>query len=85
MAHIYGMPGIPEWAGWFSEELKTHHAVTQVLGIGCAPVIVKATKEQLLDWLSWGVESEAIRFPSESGSIRWPKISLEDIFIGTIN
>ena len=30
------------------------------LGIGCEPVIVKGQKEQFLDWLSWGVESEAI-------------------------
>ena len=37
IAHIYGIPGIPEWASWFSEELKTHHAMTQVLGLGCDP------------------------------------------------
>ena len=28
------------------------------------PSIVKGEKEQFLDWLSWGVESEAIRFPA---------------------
>jgi hypothetical protein len=81
IAHIYGIPGIPDWAGWFSEELKTHHSMTQVLGIGCNPVIVKATKKQFLDWLSWGVESEAIRFPSESGSIHWSTLGLRDLFI----
>src|SRR5581483_10174751 len=81
LAHIYGIPGVPEWAEWFSEELKAHHAMSHILGIGCDPVMVKGTKEQFLDWLSWGVESEAIRFPAATGSIRWPSISLPRIFL----
>jgi hypothetical protein len=80
IAHIYGIPGIPEWADWFAYELDTHHAIVHALGIGCDPVIVKGEKEQFLDWLSWGVECGAIPFPAETGSIRWPSMSLEDIF-----
>jgi hypothetical protein len=80
IAHMYGIPGIPEWAEWFAGELNTHHALIQAVGIGCDPVIVKGEKEQFLDWLSWGVESEAIRFPTQTGSIRWPGVSLQDIF-----
>jgi hypothetical protein len=80
IAHIYGIPGIPEWADWFADELDTHHALIHALGIGCDPVIVKGEKEQFLDWLSWGVESGAIPFPTHTGSIRWPAMSLEDIF-----
>jgi len=81
IAQIYGIPGVPEWAEWFSEELKTHRAMSHILGIGCDPVAVKGTKEQFLDWLSWGVESEAIRFPAEAGSIRWPSSRLGDIIV----
>jgi len=81
IAQIYGIPGVPEWADWFREELKTHHALSQVLAIGCDPVAVKGTKEQFLDWLSWGVESEAIRFPAATGSIHWPNADLEEIFL----
>jgi len=80
IAHIYGIPGIPEWADWFAHELDTHHAIIQALGIGCNPVIVKGEKEQFLDWLSWGVESGAIPLPADTVSIRWPSVSLEDIF-----
>jgi hypothetical protein len=80
IAHIYGIPGIPEWANWFADELDTHHALIHALGIGCDPVIVKGEKEQFLDWLSWGVESAAIPFPTQTGSIRWPGVSLEEIF-----
>ncbi len=45
------LPGVPDWADCFSDELKTHPAVTDVLGIGCDPVIVKGTKDDILDWL----------------------------------
>ena len=80
VAYIHGIPGLPEWADWFAGELEAHKAITQVLGIGCAPVLVKGEKEQFLSWLSWGVESEAIRFPLETGSIHRPSLGLKDIF-----
>lgn len=80
IAEIYGIPGLPDWAGWFADELEAHHAVTRALGIGCHPVIVRGTKGEYLDWLSWGVESEAVRFPTATGAVRWPGLSLRDVF-----
>ena len=80
IADIYGIPGIPGWADWFECELNTHHAIAPALGIGCNPIIVKGEKEQFLDWLSWGVESDAVRLPDEAGPIRWPAVSLNHIF-----
>ncbi len=80
VAEIFGIPGIPGWADWFEGELNTHHAIAPMLGIGCNPLIIKGEKEQFLDWLSWGVESDAVRFPDEAGPIRWPAMRLEDIF-----
>jgi hypothetical protein len=80
LAHIHGIPGMPEWADWFAGELRTHRAIIPTLGFGCAPVLIKGEKEKFLDCLSWGVESGAIRFPVETGSIRWPSLGLKDIF-----
>jgi hypothetical protein len=81
IADLYGIPGMPDWAEWFMNELKTHHAITPALGVGCRPVIISGEKEQFLDWLSWGVESGAIHLPVENGSIHWPSLSLKDIFL----
>ena len=81
IAHTHGIPGMPDWADWFAGELKTHRAIMPALGIGCEPVIVKGQKEQFLDWLSWGVESEAISVPAQTGSIRWPRFNLESLFL----
>jgi hypothetical protein len=83
LAHIHGIPGMPEWADWFAGELETHRAIMPALGIGCDPVIVKGQKEQFLDWLSWGVESEAINLPAKTGPIRWPNSSLKQTFLST--
>jgi hypothetical protein len=80
VAEIYGIPGIPDWADWFEDELNTHHAIASTLGIGCNPVIIKGEKEQFLDWLSWGVESGAVTFPLGSGAISWPSLTLNDVF-----
>ena len=78
---IHGIPGMPDWADWFAGELETHKAIIRALGIGCAPVLVKGEKEQFLSWLSWGVESGAVSLPAETGSIRWPSLSLQDLFL----
>jgi hypothetical protein len=43
-------------------------------------VLIKGKKEQFLDWLSWGVESGAVKLPAEPGSVRWPSLNLQDIF-----
>jgi hypothetical protein len=81
LAHIHGIPGIPEWADWFAGELETHKAIIRALGVGCAPVLIKGQKEQFLDWLSWGVESGAVKVPAELGSVRWANLNLQDIFL----
>jgi hypothetical protein len=72
---------MPDWADWFAGELEMHQAIIRALGIGCVPVLVKGEKEQFLSWLSWGVESGAVSLPAETGSIRWPGLSLEDLFL----
>ena len=43
IAQRYGLPVVPEWAMWFSEELQRRKAITPLTGIGCSPVIVKGT------------------------------------------
>jgi hypothetical protein len=80
VAHIHGIPGMPEWAEWFAGELYSHKAIIPALGIGCRPVLIKGEKEQFLDWLSWGVETGVIRLPAETGPVRWPSLGLKDLF-----
>jgi hypothetical protein len=80
LAHIHGIPGIPEWADWFHAQLERHKAVIPALGIGCSPVLIKGNKEQFLSWLSDGLWSGSIQLPAETGPIRWPSLDLRRTF-----
>jgi len=80
LAHIHGLPGIPEWAGWFHRQLSRYDSLVPLLGIGCQPVLVKGNREQFLSWLSEGVRTGQLPFPQQSGPIQWPRINLGQLF-----
>jgi hypothetical protein len=79
LAHVHGLPGVPEWAEWFHKKLAMHQAIIPLLGVGCAPVLIKGKKEQFLAWLKEGVESESLSFPERSGPIQWPRLTLSTV------
>jgi hypothetical protein len=80
LAHMHGLPGVPEWAEWFHSQLGRHNSLVPLLGIGCQPVLVKGNKERFLGWLSEGVRAGHLSFPQHSGSIQWPAVSLGQLF-----
>lgn len=79
LAHIHGLPGIPQWAGWFYRQLESHGAIIPLLGIGCQPVSIEGNKQQFLSWLGQGVRSGELDFPSKTGPIQWPGSTLADL------
>jgi hypothetical protein len=80
LAHIHGLPGVPEWADWFYRQLESHKALMPLLGIGCQPVLIKGTKQQFLSWIGKGVRSGQLEFPSKMGPIQWGGSTLTDLF-----
>jgi len=80
LAQIHGLPGTPEWAGWFHARLEKHKSIIPLLGIGCEPVIVKGDKKRFLEWLGLGVQRGLLKFPAAAGRIEWPRVSLAEIF-----
>ena len=80
LAHIHGLPGVPEWAQWFYRQLESHKALMLLLGVGCQPILIKGNKQQFLAWLGKGVRSGEIEFPSKTGPIQWEGSTLADIF-----
>ncbi len=79
LAHIHGLPGIPEWAQWFHRQLGVRNALRPLLGIGCEPVLVRGQKQQFLDWMREGIERGELRFPESCGPVQWPTLSLSHI------
>jgi len=71
IAQRFGLPVVPEWAGWFNEELIRHGAIRPLVGVGCSPVLVSGTKKSFLKWIGRALRQKRIRFPEGNGPIRW--------------
>lgn len=71
VARRFGLPVVPEWAPWFMGELERHRAIQPLLGLGCAPVVVKGNKDTFLGWIGKALKAGSIRIPEENGPISW--------------
>lgn len=78
IARRYGLPVVPEWAKWFSEELQRRKAIMPLTGLGCAPVIVKGSGKEFLHWIGKAVKRGVIQVSNAGGPTMWP--SLTDVF-----
>ena len=66
-----GLPVVPEWAEWFRDELDRRKAVMPLIGVGCTPLAVTASKKALLKWIGRAVKRGKICFPEQNGPIAW--------------
>ncbi len=71
LAEQMGLPVVPEWAGWLLGELERCQAVVSLIGIGCRPLAVRASKKALLKWIGRAVKQGTFRFPEQNGPITW--------------
>ncbi len=61
----FGMPVLPEWAGWFRMELDRRRLIEPLFGWNCSPVVVNGTKLRMLRVLSQGLKRGSIQVPDE--------------------
>ena len=71
VAQRFGLPVAPEWSGWFMEELGRRKAARPLIGLGCSPLLVMATKKALLKWIGSAIKRQEIWFPERNGPITW--------------
>lgn len=67
----FGLPVLAEWSEWLVEELEHRRAIAPLIGIGCAPVVVKGTKKRFLAWIGHALKRGAIRIPEDGQTRRW--------------
>jgi hypothetical protein len=67
----FGLPVVPEWAGWFNEELKRRGAIKPLIGLGCSPVLVSGTKKWFLKWIRSALRQKRIEVPDCNGQVSW--------------
>lgn len=81
LVSFLGLPAIPEWADSVLRILESEGRVQGVDGIGCRPVVVQATTEEVLDWIGSHLRSQVLTFPDCKGTIGWPRYSLAESLI----
>jgi hypothetical protein len=79
LVSFLGLPGEPTWADHVLGVIEKEERIKELDGIGCRPVLVSATTEELLDWIGDGLRSRALSFPEKDGPIPWPRFSLDQI------
>jgi hypothetical protein len=73
LSTFLGLPAVPEWAKHICGTLEAEGRFQSLHGIGCEPVLVAATADEMLAWISSALKSSEIAFPEENGPIKWPK------------
>ncbi|MEW5976414.1 MAG: hypothetical protein AB1898_11490 [Acidobacteriota bacterium] len=70
LAGTFGLPALPEWTPFLFSQLQRHRRIETLIGLGCSPVAVNATKEEILDWIGKGLRQGTLHIPDEN-NIRW--------------
>ena len=76
LSTFLGLPAVPDWAEHICGILEAEGRFQPLDGIGCDPVLVTATADEVLAWISSALQSGEIVFPENNGPILWPKFSL---------
>ena len=71
IAQRFGLPVVPEWAGWFNDELSRRGAIKPLIGLGCSAVLVSGTKKLFLKWIRRALRQKRIEVPDRNGPVRW--------------
>ena len=74
-----GLPADPTWADHILGVVEQEKRIEEIDGIGCEPVLISATTEEMLEWIGEGLRSRALAFPSEVGPVAWPRRSIANL------
>jgi hypothetical protein len=79
LASFLGLPADPAWADYVLAVVERKRRIEEIDGIGCAPVLVSATTEEMLEWIGEGLRTGELAFPSEAGPVAWPRPSIAEL------
>ncbi len=70
LAGTLGLPALPEWTSFLFSQLQRQRRIESLIGLGCSPVAVNATKEDILSWIGKGLRQATLHIPDEN-NIHW--------------
>jgi hypothetical protein len=79
LVSFLGLPAEPSWADHILGVVEAEERIMLLDGIGCQPVLISATTEEVLEWIGDGLRSQALSFPEVNGPILWPSRSWQQV------
>jgi hypothetical protein len=76
LVSFLGLPAEPSWAEHVLGVVEAEERISPLDGIGCQPVLISATTEEVLEWIGDGLRSRVLSFPERDGPIIWPRFAL---------
>ena len=76
LVNFLGLPADPNWGEHILRIIESKRKVEEIDGIGCEPVQISATTEEVLEWVGEGLRTGSLSFPEEAGPIIWPHCPL---------
>jgi hypothetical protein len=80
LVSLLGLPAEPKWAEHILGVVEAEERIKALDGIGCQPVLISATTEEVLEWIGKSLKSKALAFPEKNGPILWPSRSWQQVF-----
>jgi hypothetical protein len=79
LVSFLGLPADPSWTDHLLGIVEQKKRIEEIDGIGCAPVLITATTEEILERIRQGLRAGALNFPENAGPILWPRHSLPEV------
>ena len=76
LVSFLGLPAEPSWAEHVLGVVEAEERIKALDGIGCQPVLISATTEEVLEWIGIGLRSQKLTFPDNDGPFIWPQDTL---------
>jgi hypothetical protein len=76
LVSFLGLPAEPSWAEHVLGVVEAEERINPLDGIGCQPVLISATTEEMLEWIGDGLRSRVLSFSERNGPIAWPRFAL---------
>jgi hypothetical protein len=83
LVSFLGLPAEPQWADHVLSVIESEDRLHELDGIGCDPVLISATTEEVLEWIGDGLSSQTLRLPETNGPVCWPRFSLKSLLDST--
>lgn len=79
LVSLLGLPADPRWAEYILHELEMAKKLRPLIGIGCQPAIVQATRADLMQRTSDALKDRMLPFPQKNGPVLWPRFTLDQV------